>query len=90
MADMAYMARRTTIVLDDETQRAARELANKYACSMSEAIRRAIIRQRSQELGVSDERRRQRLDAFARLIELFADHDAESEIARLKAEDEHA
>lgn len=87
---MASVGHRTTIVLDDEAQRAARELAAKYACSMSEAIRRAIVRQRSQEFGVSEERRRERLDAFARLIELFDGNDASSEIARLKSEDEGA
>ena len=81
--------RRTTILLDDETQRAARELAVRFNCSMSEAIRRAILLQRDQCLGVSEERKRERLLAFERLIELFGDHDPEAEIARLKTEDRH-
>jgi hypothetical protein len=81
---------RTTIVLDEEARRAAHELATQYGCSVSEAIRRSLIEQRSRAIGVSQERRRQRLDAFRRLIELFEGHDADEEIARLKREDEDA
>lgn len=80
---------RTTIVLDEESQRAARELAAKYACSVSEAIRRAIVQQRSLELGVSEERRKERLQAFKTLITLFEGNDAAAEIQRLKDEDEN-
>lgn len=77
-------------MLDEESRRAARELALAYGCSVSEAIRRAIVEQRRQTLGVSEDRRRERLRAFERLIELFDSHDAAAEIARLKEEDEHA
>jgi hypothetical protein len=90
MCDAYYMAHRTTILLDEETRRAARELAARYDCSLSEAIRRAIHAQRQQVLGVSAERRRERLHAFHRLIELFDGHDPEREISELKDEDEHA
>jgi hypothetical protein len=83
------MSTRTTIVLDEVSRRAAHELASSYGCSMSEAIRRAIVEQRNQRLGVSEERRRERLSAFKRLIELFEGHDAAEEIGRLKREDEH-
>jgi len=86
---MHFMVYRTTILLDEGTRKAARELAVRYDCSVSEAIRRAILAQRRQALGVSEERRRERLEAFERLVELFEGHDAEGEIARLKAEDEH-
>ena len=86
---MAYMAHRTTILLDEETRRAARELAARYDCSMSEAIRRAVLAHRQHALGVSEERRRERLRAFEHLVELFEGHDPGAEIARLKAEDEH-
>jgi hypothetical protein len=84
------MASRTTVVLDERAKRAAQELAATYGCSMSEAIRRAIVEQRNQALGVSEERRRQRLQAFQRLIDLFEGHDAQAEIDRLKQDDEDA
>ena len=40
------MAHRTTVLLDEETRTAARQLAMRYGCSTSEAIRRAIVRHR--------------------------------------------
>lgn len=83
------MAHRTTILLDDETRRAARELAARLDCSVSEAIRRAILALRREALGVSEQRRRERLAAFERMIDLFEGHDPETEIRRLKAEDGH-
>ena len=87
---MYAMAHRTTIMLDDETRRAARELALRYDCSLSEAIRRAILAQRSQSLGISEDRRRERLRAFERLIESFEGHDAANELAELKRQDRYA
>ena len=81
------MSYRTTIILDEETRRAARELALRLDCSTSEAIRRAIIQQRNQVLGVSSDRRVERRRALERLIELFEGHDVDEEIARLKTED---
>ena len=82
------MASRTTLVLDDKAREAARQLAHRYGCSLSEATRRALIRQRDVELGVPRERRRERVQALGRLFDLFADNDAEAEVRRLKAEDE--
>ena len=82
------MASRTTLVLDDKAREAARQLARRYGCSLSEATRRALIRQRNVELGVPRERRRERVEALGRLFDLFADNDAEAEVRRLKAEDE--
>lgn len=81
------MAARTTIVLDPATRKAARELARRYQCSASEAIRRAVIRQRDLELGVSDEVRRRRSKALERLFEIFEGVDPEAEVRRIKAED---
>jgi len=81
------MAERTTIVLDPATRKAARELARRYQCSASEAIRRAVIRQRDLELGVSDEVRRRRSKALERLFEIFEGVDPEAEVRRIKAED---
>jgi hypothetical protein len=82
------MAHRTTLLLDDETRKAARQLAAVYECSTSEAIRRAVIRQRDATLGVHRATRARRRQALVRLIDLFAGHDAAAEVRRLKAEDE--
>lgn len=82
------MAHRTTLLLDDETRRAARQLAERDQCSTSEAIRRAVVRQRDTVLGLPPQRRRERRRALDRLFELFEGHDADAEIRRLKAEDE--
>lgn len=82
------MASRTTLVLDDRAREAARQLARRYGCSMSEATRRALIRQRDIELGVPPKRRRERVEVLDRLFDLFADNDADAEVRRLKAEDE--
>ena len=40
------MATRTTLMLDEDVRSAARELAHRYGCSTSEAIRRAVLRHR--------------------------------------------
>ncbi|MBI4864854.1 MAG: ribbon-helix-helix protein, CopG family [Candidatus Riflebacteria bacterium] len=82
------MAKRTSIVLDEETRRAARELANRLDCSTSEAIRRAILRFRDLTSGVPLRVRKERGRTLERLAELFEGHDAAEEIARLKKEDE--
>ncbi|MCG8458528.1 MAG: hypothetical protein MI919_19800 [Holophagales bacterium] len=82
------MARRTTVLFDDETRKAAKELALHYDCSTSEAVRRAVVRHRDSVLGVTSELRRNRVAALEKLIDLFEGHDAEAEIRRLKAEDE--
>ena len=58
------MASRTTLVLDDKAREAARELARRYGCSLSEATRRALIRQRDLEVGIPRERRRERVEAL--------------------------
>ena len=81
------MVHRTTLILDDETREAAQQLAASYKCSISEAIRRSIVRQRDTVLGVPAATRKERRQALSRLIELFDGHDAEAEIRRLKAED---
>jgi hypothetical protein len=80
------MAYRTTILLDDDVRRAARELASVYRCSTSEAIRRAVIRHRDAVYGVPAASRQQRKQALKRLFELFDGHDAAEEVRRLKSE----
>lgn len=82
------MSSRTTLVLDDKAREAARQLARRYGCSLSEATRRALVRQRDVEVGVPRERRRQRLQALRQLFDLFADNDPLAEVRRLKAQDE--
>jgi hypothetical protein len=82
------MAQRTTLVLDEKAREAARQLARRHGCSLSEATRRALVRQRDSELGVPRRRRRERVRAMRRLFELFAENDPLAEVRRLKAEDE--
>jgi hypothetical protein len=82
------MADRTTLILDERARAAARQLARHHGCSVSEAIRRSVIRQRDVELGVPSARRRGRIRALRRLVELFANNDPAEEIRRLKAEDD--
>lgn len=82
------MAHRTTLLLDDETRHAAKQLALHYDCSTSEAIRRAVVRHRDAAFGVPEERRRERRKILEHLFELFEGNDAEEEVRRLKAEDE--
>jgi len=82
------MASRTTLVLDEEAREAARQLARRYGCSLSEAMRRALVRQRDADVGVPAGRRRERARALRRLFDLFAENDPAAEVRRLKAEDQ--
>jgi hypothetical protein len=82
------MATRTTLLLNDDTRAAARQLARRYGCSVSEAIRRSLIKQRDAELGAPSVRRRARVKALRRLFRLFQGNDPREEIRRLKREDE--
>lgn len=81
------MASRTTLVLDEKARQAALQLARLHGCSMSEATRRALVRQRDAELGLPRERRQERVRALRRLFALFAGNDPRAEVRRLKAED---
>lgn len=78
---------RTTLLLDDEARRAARELALKLDCSVSEAIRRAVVGYRDHLTGASPAVRAQRKRAVKELIGLFDGNDARAELRRLKSED---
>jgi len=82
------MAYRTTVMLDDDTRRAAKQLALRYGCSRSEAIRRAVVRHRDAVFGVPARSRQERRKVLDRLFDLFDGHDAEDEIRRLKTQDE--
>jgi hypothetical protein len=73
--------------MDPETRQAARQLALRYGCSTSEAIRRAVLRHRDFVFGVPAESRNERRKVLDRLFQLFEGNDAEEEIERLKAQD---
>lgn len=79
--------RRTTLILDDESSLAARQLADHYGCPVSDAIRRSLIAQRDTVAGVSKQIRQQRVKALKRLFEIFDGNDAAEEVRRLKSDD---
>ena len=81
------MVQRTTILLDSESRKAARQLSIRCGCSTSEAIRRAVVRHRDSVFGVPAESIRERRKVLNRLFDLFEGHDADEEIQRLKNED---
>ena len=82
------MAIRTTLMLDEDVRSAARELAHRYGCSTSEAIRRAVLRHRDAVVGIPPARRAERIRTLERLFELFQGHDPADEVRRLKEQDE--
>lgn len=82
------MASRTTILLDGESRDALEQLTRQHGWSVSEAIRRAVVQLRDRSSGVPEARRKQRVEALRKLIELTEGNDAEEEIRRRKAEDE--
>jgi hypothetical protein len=67
-------ARRTTIVWDEESSMAARQLADHYGCAASDVA------------GVPKQTRQQRVRSLKRLFEIFEGSDAAEEIRRLKRE----
>lgn len=75
------MARRTTVMLDDEAQQAARELSVRLQVSTSQAIRQAIVGYRNIVVGVVPEMRKRRVEAFHRLIGLMDGRDPEQELS---------
>jgi predicted transcriptional regulator len=83
------MAHRTTILLDDETRQAAKQLAAALDVTPSEAVRRAIVAYRDQIAGTSGDARERRLRAFERAIDLFDGNDPEAEVRALKEQDKH-
>jgi hypothetical protein len=83
------MAHRTTILLDDESRRAAKQLAAALDVAPSEAVRRAIVAYRDQVIGASPELRKRRVRAFERALELFEDNDPAAEVSALKDQDKY-
>jgi hypothetical protein len=82
------MQTRTTLLLDDDSRRAAKRLAARLQVSPSEVVRRALVHYSDHVLGVSAERRRRRKKALDQLSAMFAGNDPQAEVARLKEEDE--
>lgn len=81
------MHKRTTILLDPESRRAAKELAAKLDVSPSEVIRRALRAYEPAVLELTPAMRKRRVRALKRLFELFRGTDGEAEIAERKRED---
>lgn len=79
---------RTTLILDEESRKAARQLAEHYGVPVSEAIRRSLIAQRDSVAGLSKRSREQRVRVLKRLFEIFEGNDAAEEVRRLKSEDQ--
>lgn len=84
------MYTRTTILLDEASRRAARDLAHQFGCSTSEAIRRVLVEYSKSSTPVryvTPERRQERVKALRQLIQMFDGHDAQAEILELKRVD---
>ena len=75
-------------MLDEDVLSAARELAHRYGCSTSEAIRRAVLRHRDAVIGIPPARRAERVRVLERLFVLFEGHDPADEVRRLRDQDE--
>lgn len=82
------MLTRTTLLLDDDSRRAAKRLSAKLQVSPSEVVRRALVHYRDHLLGVPADRRRRRTNALHQLATMFEGNDARAEIGRLKEDDE--
>ena len=81
------MSERTTIVLGAAERRAARRLATRWGVTPSEAIRRALMRVASEELAEHRERkRRQRVVALERLIDISEGQNLGAELQRISEE----
>jgi hypothetical protein len=80
---------RTTILLDEESRRAAKQLAAALDVTPSEAVRRAIVTYRDLIVGASPDARRRRTKAFDRAVALFEGNDAAAEVRALKEQDRH-
>lgn len=82
------MRHRTTILLDAESRRTAKELAAKLDVSPSEVIRRALKAYQPMASRVTPELRKKRVQAARRLFRLFAGVDARAEILARRRENE--
>lgn len=78
---------RTTVVFDQLTQQAIQQLATRWRCSRSAAIRRALVAQCDAVVGTPKARRVEKRRLLLQLCSLFEGTDASAEIKRRKAED---
>ena len=79
---------RTTIMLDPDSRRAAKQLAAKLDVSPSEVIRRALAHYQGDVMGTpaKSERIRSRLAALERSLEVFKRTDPAAESKRIRRE----
>ena len=82
------MQTRTTILLDQPSRRAAKQLAAHLDVSPSEAIRRALAHYRNHVIGSPEADRRRRLAALDRSLVAFRGMDPAAELRRMKREDD--
>lgn len=82
------MTRRTTVVLDEESLKAMQDLCSELGIGQSEAMRRSLLAYRRQVSGSPRQERLRRRRILEELFELFEGHDPQSEVRRLKEEDE--
>jgi hypothetical protein len=81
------MRYRTTVLFDEPARLAAKRLAVRLDVSLSEVIRRALVRYHDDVLRSSRQARRKRVAAALRLAKLM-EGNAEAEVRRLKKRDE--
>jgi hypothetical protein len=82
-------AARTTIVLGAAERRAAKKLAVHWGVTPSAAIRRAILKVEAQESQPAlERRRRERIEAFDRLVASFDGYDPAAELQRIREDRE--
>ena len=77
---------RTTLMLDPDSWKASRRLAQELGVGTSEVMRRALALLQAEVLGVPEEDRKRRVAAFRKLVTLSSTVDTKSELNRLKRE----
>ena len=81
------MNHKTTVLLDEESHLAARQLAAKFDVSTSQAIRQAIVGYRDLVVGPPADLVARRTAAFSKLVELFDGRDPEVEMRAMESID---
>ena len=79
---------RTTLMLDADSWKASRRLAQKLGVGTSEVMRRALALLQAEILGVPEEDRKRRVTAFQKLVTLSEKSkvDAKAELKRIQRE----
>ncbi|MGB0679042.1 MAG: hypothetical protein ACPGUV_05220 [Polyangiales bacterium] len=81
------MAGRTSLIFDQQTEQAVRELKQRLHCSMAEVVRRALHAYHHQVMRDAHGRVSQQQALLQKLYTSFRNHDPAAEVARLKDED---